>query len=95
MNTGILLKTSFAASLFITIIEAYFKSTNAQGSDTLLMIGIIAILIFIVTALYEVNTSKRIDHTEKVMWTVGFLLMSGIAGFVYLLKRRRIVADQL
>jgi Mg2+ and Co2+ transporter CorA len=93
MTTGTLLKTSFAASLFIPIIGAYLKLTHAQGAETLLMISFIAILIFIVTALYEVNTSKRIDSTEKVMWTVGFLLMSTIAGFVYMLKRRRIASD--
>lgn len=93
MNTGTLLKASFAAGFLITIIGAFLKLTHAQGAETLLMIGGVSSLIFIVTALYEVNTSKRIDSTEKVMWTVGFLLMSTIAGFVYMLKRRRIASD--
>jgi hypothetical protein len=94
MNTGTLLKASFAAGFLITIIGAFLKLTHAQGAETLLMIGGVSSLIFIVTALYEVNTSKRIESTEKVMWTIGLLLVSGIAGIVYILSgRRRVVED--
>ncbi len=94
MNTGTLLKASFAVGFLITIIGAFLKLTHAQGAETLLMIGGVSSLIFIVTALYEVNTSKRIESTEKVMWTIGLLLVSGIAGIVYILSgRRRVVED--
>jgi uncharacterized oligopeptide transporter (OPT) family protein len=57
-----------------------------------LIIGLIASLIFIVTAVYEVRTSKRIGYAEKTMWTIALILSGGITGIIYMIvSRRRIV----
>lgn len=95
MKLGTVVKTSFIISFIITLIGAYLKITHSQGAETLLIVGVITTLIFIVSAIYEVWTSKRIDHTEKTMWTIAFILMSGVTGLVYFLIGRRRIAEQL
>ena len=86
--------TSFTAGIGITLIGAYLKIIHAPAAETILIIGIITSLFFIAIAIYEVNTSHRIDRSEKVMWTIGLLLMSSITGLVYILSgRSRIVSN--
>jgi hypothetical protein len=95
MTIGTLLKASFIM-MFITVIAgAYLKITHYERADTLLVIGIIVGLIFIITALYEILTSKRITSGEKTLWTIGILFMSGIIGIVYLFSGRNIIANNL
>ncbi|MBC7851722.1 MAG: PLDc N-terminal domain-containing protein [Chitinophagaceae bacterium] len=91
MKLGTIVKLSFIASLIVTIIGAYLKITHWQGAEALLVTGVITTLIFIVSAIYEVRTSRRIDHTEKTMWTIAFIFFSGIAGIIYFsIGRKRI-----
>lgn len=68
------------------------KITHSQGAETFLIIGLITTLVFIVSAIIEVRTSKRIDQTEKTMWTIAFILVSGIAGLVYFFIGRKRIA---
>ena len=92
MKLGTVVKTTFIVGLLITLIGAYMKMTHSQGAEAFLIIGVIAWLSFIVTAIYEVRTSSRIDNTEKTMWTIAFILLGGIAGLIYFsMGRRRIV----
>lgn len=93
MKVGMVVTTSFIISFLITLIGAYLKITHYQGADAILIIGVITTLIFIVSAIYEVRTSKRIDHAEKNIWTIAFILMSGITGVVYFLIGRRRIAE--
>ncbi len=93
MKLGIIVKTSFISSFILTLIGAYLKITHSEGADTWLTIGIIASIVFIVTAIYEVRISKRIDHTKKTMWTLAFIFFSSIAGLIYILIGRRIAAN--
>lgn len=93
MNTGPIVKTSFAVIILCAIVGAYLKSIHAEGSFELLMIALLATLTFIVTAIYEVNKSKRIGSSEKTRWIIGFILTGSIAGFFYLVSaRNKIVA---
>ncbi|MFN4286122.1 MAG: GldL-related protein [Lacibacter sp.] len=95
MKWKALITVSFVSSLFITITGAYLKITHTNGADAVLGIGLLATLIFVMAGLYEVWSSSRIQHAEKVMWTFGFLFMSSITGFIYLLYgRKRIAAIQ-
>ena len=89
MNMNTLLKTSFFGMLCITIMGACFKIMHMQGADVLLIIGLISSVVFIATALYEINTSANIDAREKLMWTIGLMFMTGIAGIFYMVSRRR------
>jgi len=95
MKLGTIVKTSFIISFIITLIGAYLKITHSEGAETLLIIGIIATLVFIVTAIYEVRTSKRIDNTEKTMWTHAFIFFSGIAGLIYFFIGRKRIATNM
>jgi hypothetical protein len=92
MKTGLIVNWSFFFGLLITFLGALMKLMHWANADTLLIIGVLIWLIFIVTALYEVNTSTRITRTAKLMWTVAFILMAGIAGIVYVLAGRKMVA---
>ena len=86
MKLGTIVKWSFIISFMLSLIGAYFKITHLEGAHTLLIIGVITTLIFIVSAIYEVRTSTRIDNSEKTMWTIAFIFMSGLAGIIYGIK---------
>lgn len=92
MNVEIIFKTSFIISFISSIIGAFLKIFYSVETEALLIIGVIATLIFIIIAIYEVTTSTKISNTEKTMWTIAFLFFSSIAGLIYfLVGRKRIV----
>ncbi|CAN5668577.1 hypothetical protein BH10BAC2_BH10BAC2_44670 [soil metagenome] len=88
MKTGIILTVSFIIGIITLVIGAMFKIMHYPGADTFLVIGILTWLVFVITALYEVQRSTTINRTEKLMWTVGFILIAGITAIIYLLFRR-------
>lgn len=94
MNTGIIVKTSFFASILLTIVGAYFKITHTADGETWLIISLISWAVFVVAAVYEVASSRTINRSEKMTWIFALILLSSIAGIVYLLVgRKRIVAQ--
>ena len=85
-------KYSYITSMIATLFGTYMKITHVEFADVVLSIGLIAMLIFMITAIIEVHKSMRISFSEKFMWGVGFVFFSTIAGFVYLTSaRKRIV----
>ena len=82
-------------SFIIIIAGVLLKIAHLEGADTLMTVGFCCVLLFVILAIYEVNTSTEIDRTEKIMWTVGFLFMALITGLVYLLAGRKRVMRQL
>jgi len=95
MKIGTMVKWSFIVSFIITLIGAYLKITHSEGAETLLIIGITATLVFIVSAIYEVRTSHQIDNSEKTMWTIAFIFMSGIAGLIYFFIGRKRITNTI
>ena len=95
MKLGTIVKWSFIMSFIITLIGAYLKIIHAEGAEECLTIGIIVLIVFIVTAIYEVRTSRKIDNTEKTMWTTAFIFMSGLAGLIYFLIGRKRIAENI
>ncbi|MEO7530753.1 MAG: PLDc N-terminal domain-containing protein [Sediminibacterium sp.] len=94
MKLGSIVKTSFILGFIITLIGAYLKIIHSEVASTLLILGVIMTLIFIVSAIIEVRTSNRIENSEKTMWTLAFIFFSGLAGITYfLVGRRRIVTN--
>ena len=92
MTMGSIVKTSFFAGFIIIIAGAFAKLLHYKSAELFLVAGLIFSLIFIITAIYEVRTSRYINSSEKTAWTVGFLFMSSIVGWVYLLSgRKRVV----
>jgi len=88
------MKTSFMISILSTIIGAYLKIKHLEGVEILFIVGVIAIVIFIVSAIYEVRTSTRIAPSEKTMWTIAFIFFSGIAGIIYFFIGRKRIASE-
>ena len=95
MNLGIVVKWSFVISLVFELLGAFMKIMHLPGADALLIIGMVANGVFIVSALSEVWGSVRINTNEKVMWTIAFIFMGflgAIAGILYVvIGRKRIV----
>lgn len=82
---------SFIASMTTGIIGATLKIMHLPNSDLFLTTSLLLHLVFFGVAFYEVRSSKRIDFSEKTMWTIAFLFFPGIAGIIYFtLGRRRV-----
>lgn len=87
-----ILRSSLFFSIGITILAAWYKLMHKPGADPLLLAGIIAGVVFMITAIMEVSRSEKIDRSEKIMWIAGFLFLTTIAGLIYVLSaRKRIV----
>ena len=94
MSTDKIVKFSFALSL-LTIVAAFYKILHSEYAYLILMIGLVASMVFLIIAIYEVRISKRINEREKIMWTIGFLFMGTLASIFYMLNgRKRIIAKQ-
>ena len=95
MNLGIVVKWSFIISLVFELVGALMKIMHLPGADELLIIGMAANGVFIVSALSEVWGSVRINTNEKVMWTIAFIFMGflgALAGILYVfIGRKRII----
>ena len=83
------INVSFAIGFSFLLISAIFRISNWQGAQTLYIGGLLAILVYMVVALYEVFRSTRIKKSEKIMWTLCIILLSPIAGLVYILSGRK------
>ena len=80
---------SFAFSAVITLIGAFLKIMHWPFASVLLGIGLLFTLVFIVMSIIEINNSKKIDASEKLMWFVGFVLFAQLTGIVYILSARK------
>jgi len=87
-----LLKKAFAISLLFTLIGAMMKISHWEYSSFFLVIGILSTILYVVVGIYEVNNSKRISSSEKVLWTIGFIMFSFFVGLFYLISGRKNVA---
>ncbi|OLY90837.1 Phospholipase_D-nuclease N-terminal [Cnuella takakiae] len=93
MNKRTLLAVLFLANIVAVVTGAYFKITHQGYGDSILIVSFGLSLAFVVLALTEVFASRRIDTTQKLMWTVGLIFFHTIAALVYLLAGRRHVID--
>ncbi|MES2748718.1 MAG: hypothetical protein V4648_10060 [Bacteroidota bacterium] len=88
MNNPIV-KQSYLISIIFSISGAFMKLFHVPYANVLLGIGIIATIVFIITGIMEVQKSNRIRSGEKLMWSVGFIMFSGLAGLVYIASARK------
>ncbi len=85
-------KMFFIIATIILVIGALFRIEHRQYSEPILIMGILLNLSYIIIGIIEVNSSYKIDKSEKIMWTVGFIFFGFITSIIYLLSgRRRIV----
>lgn len=89
MKTNKILVVSFSFSVIITIIAAYLKISHLEHANIFLTIGLLFLAVFIVTAIFEIASSDRIDKSEKIIWIVGFLFFATITGLIYILSARK------
>lgn len=80
---------SFIIFIFITIIGALLKIMHLPLGDTLLLIGLLSLVIFIMASVNEILKSKKIEGTEKFMWIMGFLFFGMFTGLLYVLEYRK------
>jgi uncharacterized membrane protein YdjX (TVP38/TMEM64 family) len=94
MDTKKIIMISFISSFFITIVGALYKIMHWPYANILLTIGIVISLVYVVLCLMEISNSKQVNGLEKLMWLVGFIFISQIAGLVYILSaRNRIIRN--
>ena len=94
MHRSTFLAVSFVIGLIFSVVGALLKIMHWGAADIMLPIGMVSSFIFIIVALYEIWTSKKILAVEKLMWTVGFTCLSGIIGIIYLVSGRKTIVDK-
>lgn len=92
MKLDAMIKASLVAGLLFTILGLYLRLYQQDDSQHWYIVGVIANIVFMITAIYEVQTA-RISRSEKLYWTIGFIILGVFVGLIYLLKaRKRVVA---
>lgn len=76
-------KPSLIISLMITIIGAMFKIMHWPEASTLLIIGLLTSLIYILIALFKIYQIENKSVIEKLLWLIGFICFSWIVGLIY------------
>jgi tellurite resistance protein TehA-like permease len=89
-----LFKPTFLISLLVGFIGAFLKIMHLPGGQIFIVISVILTVVYVISAFYEIYGSRRITMNEKVMWTIGFILLSTITGLLYFfMGRPRILRD--
>lgn len=95
MKSGTLLTATFLASNLIIVIGALLKITHSSWGESFLIVGMLLILLIIITAIYEVLTSRYLSKDEKLLWSVCLLFFNYVSIVVYLLVgRKKIIARE-
>jgi len=82
-------KVSLIIAIILNILGAYFKIAHYPYGSFILSVGLIAGLGFIIPGLIDVFRNDNSKPLEKLMWTVGFVFLSGIAGLLYFPKFKK------
>ena len=84
-----LFKICFFLSLCVIFIGTILKLTHTDFAQPILMLALLLSLGYIIIGIMEVQNSKNLDQSEKIMWTIGFIFFGTITGIVYLLVGRK------
>ena len=94
MTKSNLFKPAFLLSLLIGLIGAALKIMHLPGGQIFIVISVVFTVVYVICGLYEIYGSNRITMNEKVMWTIGFILLSTITGLLYFfIGRPRILRE--
>jgi predicted membrane channel-forming protein YqfA (hemolysin III family) len=80
---------SFSLSFVLTIFGALMKIIHLPIANTLLLIGLLSMAIFILLSVFEISNSKKIEGTEKFMWISGLIFFGFFTGLLYVLSYRK------
>jgi TctA family transporter len=93
IKRDLLFTKCFSLGVLIILLATILKFLHIYNGFALAIIGIVLIAISVITALLEINSSKKLDATSKLIWTICFLLFSVIIGFVYLRAGRSKIVE--
>lgn len=94
-NKEILLKASFYIFLLVMISGTLFRFFHKDEANLILAVGILFYLVFITSSISEILSIPNVSKNEKNMWINGFIILTPIAGLVYILSgRKRILKDR-
>lgn len=79
----------FWLSFAFQLIGPFFKIMHLPIAEELLIFAIISHYLVAILALLEIWQSAKIESIEKIMWTIAFLFLGGLAGLLYLLLGRK------
>ncbi|TDG35843.1 hypothetical protein EZJ43_10835 [Pedobacter changchengzhani] len=88
MTTTKFLKQAFLINYLISVITGILKIAHVSGGQLLYGVFVVSTVIYIIIALYEIYVANRPTPAEKAMWTVAFVVLSTLAGFLYLINGR-------
>jgi ABC-type polysaccharide/polyol phosphate export permease len=85
--------TAFKVALMVTVVfnllGIFFKISHYPHGSLLISISVITSLVFIILGLIDVFKNNNSKSYEKIMWTVGFIFLSWIAGLLYYSKFKK------
>ena len=84
MKSNNYFKFFLSVSMLFNLIGACYKIMHLGFSVPILIIGMLLTLPYVIIGIIEVKNSKKINNSEKIMWTIGFLFLSLITGLIYL-----------
>jgi len=83
-----LYKIALLLSIVTVLTGLVLKILHISAGQILIPIGLFFTLVYAIIALYEIYKSDRITLDEKIMWTAGFIIVSSVAGLLYLIMGR-------
>jgi hypothetical protein len=89
MNKVTIYRFSLILSIFAGVAGAAMKILHYPHSNFLLPFGLIMSLVYICIGLYDSFLDKKEPNIIKLMWLVGFVVLSWIVGLLYLPKLKK------
>ncbi len=83
MNNLTVFRTSLILTTVFNLLGIFFKIQHYPYGVLLLGLSALASLGFIIPGLADVFDKVKYKLHEKLMWTVGFIFLSWIAGILY------------
>ena len=83
LNRKTLYKTSLIFTAIISLVGVLFKLQHYPYGNFLLGMSTFTSLGFIIPGLLDVFPNRRFKTHEKLMWTIGFVFLSWVAGILY------------
>jgi len=89
MNKVTAFKFSLISTIILSLLGAHFKIAHYPYGDLLTATSFFFSLFFIVLGLRDVFSKPAYKPIEKIMWSVGLILLSWIGGLLYYPKFKK------
>ena len=89
INLKTLFNLNFTSSFLALTTGIWMLFKNSPSTDVYFSIAIVTGIIYILIALYEINSSNKIKEVNKLFWTLSFIASAPITGLVYMLIGRK------